>query len=96
MLGMIFVFFQKQTRFQILTKNLDKIKKISSILILIIFSIKSYSIESTSNLLKDNIIDINHSDKLESLLVQHDGRIYDRERRQRKAQEETLTLSLVD
>ena len=71
---MILVFFQKQTRFQILTKNLNKIKKVSSILILILFSIKSYSIESPSDLLKDNIIDIKHSDKLESLLV-HDGRI---------------------
>ena len=75
MLGMILVFFQKQTRFQVLTKNLNKIKKVSSILILILFSIKSYSIESPSDLLKDNIIDIKHSDKLESLLVQHDGRI---------------------
>ena len=75
MLGTDFSIFQKQTRFQILTKNLNKIKKVSSILILILFSIKSYSIESPSDLLKDNIIDIKHSDKLESLLVQHDGRI---------------------
>ena len=73
MLGMILVFFYKNTRFSSLTKKLNKIKNISVIIILLSISFQSYANESETK--KDYKVNIIHSEKIDELLVQNDGRI---------------------
>ncbi|MAX68635.1 MAG: c-type cytochrome biogenesis protein CcsB [Flavobacteriales bacterium] len=77
LLGMILSFFFKKTRFNALSKKLNKLTKSTLIILFSLFSFSSFS-QSNHNYL-DSIeeykINEDHSEKFERLLIQHDGRV---------------------
>ena len=77
LLGMILSFFFKKTRFNTLSKKLNKLTKSTLIILFSLFSFSSFS-QSNHNYL-DSIeeykINEGHSEKFERLLIQHDGRV---------------------
>jgi len=76
LLGMILSFVFKKTRFNALSKKLNKLTKSTLIILFSLFSFSSFS-QSNHNYL-DSIekykINEGHSEKFERLLIQHDGR----------------------
>ena len=77
LLGMILSFFFKKTRFNTLSKKLNKLTKSTLIILFSLFSFSGFS-QSNHNYL-DSIeeykINEGHSEKFERLLIQHDGRV---------------------
>ena len=74
MLGIVLVFFFKQTRMRKLSVKLKKLKSMSIILFSIFCSTSSYSQEvDFIQQLNDHKIDIKHANKFERILIQDDG-----------------------
>ena len=77
MLGMILIFFFKQTRFKFLTKQFNKFKKKSLLVLFSLLSFNSFSATSDNYLdsLSEYEIKKQFSKEFDELLIQHDGRI---------------------
>ena len=77
MLGMILIFFFKQTRFKFLTKQFNKSKNKSLLILFSLLSFNSFSATSDNYLesLSEYEIKKQFSKEFDELLIQHDGRI---------------------
>ena len=77
MLGMITIFFFKNTRFKILTKNLKKIKSTSLLVFLVLssISVSAQSDQTQEELLERYKVSSVHASNADDLLIQNDGRI---------------------
>ncbi len=77
-LGMILTFFNKHTRFNQLTKKLNKLKlKNITTIFLLLFTSNLFSYDNVNYVdsLEVYKVSVDHSKKFENILVQHDGRI---------------------